>query len=85
MDLGKNSSFLAVVSHIAVGGLLTSLLMLHHLSPLVSGAIVAGFAIGKEVSEAEGVDFWEPKQDWLSSILDMVEFFAGIGLVLLLK
>jgi hypothetical protein len=71
------SDTVAQLAHVGWGMGLVLLLALaiswHH-----AAGVVACFALAKEVAEAEGWAFWEPKQSWASSRRDFYFWCGGI-------
>lgn len=74
-----NGSAVAQLAHVGWGALITFTIGL--LTGSLFWAVVAGLvvAIPKEVMEAMGWAFWEPKQDWTGSLIDMFWYLPGIG------
>lgn len=80
-DVTKDSNTLAQLAHVGWGGFLTLLLTLF-VGAWWATAVVAAFTLGKESAESLGLAFWEPKQTWLSSTIDVAFWFIGIALAL---
>lgn len=83
MDLGTNKSFLAQSAH--VGWAIALTLAAGRLLPVYAAAgVIAAFAATKEALESLGWAFWEPRQDWPSSILDFAFWMMGTSLAAIL-
>lgn len=82
INLANNSNVLAQEAHVGWGlGLVLALALF--IGPLSSIILVSGGAAAKEIAESLGVAPWEPKQTWLSSLVDFVFWCVGIGLAAL--
>lgn len=70
--------FMPLMFHFRFHYPLTPLSDIPLVSVVTAAYIVVIFAAGKEIFEAAGIAWWEPKQDWGSSARDFAFWVVGV-------